>query len=158
MNVDDVLKYGHQTVMHSIKGLDASDCERGGVCGVWSVKDIIAHLASHELVLLDVLHTFLDSTPTPNLDNYLAQGYAFNDFEVDKRKEIAYDEIVREYEQAMVQVRELAARVPLEKRRQAGTLPWYGEGYDLEDLITYSNYGHKREHCAQIAVYRDTLK
>jgi hypothetical protein len=158
MNVDDVLKYGHQTVMHSIEGLDVSDCEIGGVCGVWSVKDIIAHLTSHELVLIDVLHSLLDTSSTPNLDNYLAQGYAFNDIEVDKRKNISYEDIVREYETAIAQTRELAGKVPFEKRRQAGTLPWYGDEYDLEDLITYSNYGHKREHCAQIAVYRDTLK
>ena len=51
-----------------------------------------------------------------------------------------------------------SARVPLELRRKTGTLPWYGDEYDLEDLVAYSNYGHKAEHCAQIAVYRDTLK
>jgi hypothetical protein len=158
MNLDDVLKYGHQTVMNSINGLDEADCLVSGVCGFWSVKDIIAHLASHELVLSDILNAFLGKTSTPDLDNYLAQGYTFNDMEVDKRKGVTYAEIVREYDHAQGLVRELAARVPLEKRREVGTLPWYGTEYDLEDLVAYSNYGHKREHCAQIAVYRDTLK
>lgn len=41
--------------------------------------------------------------------------------------------------------------------RKVGALPCYGAEYDLEDFIVYSFYGHKREHCAQIAVYRDTL-
>jgi hypothetical protein len=41
---------------------------------------------------------------------------------------------------------------------EIGLLPWYSAEYDLEDYITYAFYGHKREHCAQIAVYRDTLK
>ena len=158
MNLDDVLKYGHQTVMNSISGLGETEAQVGGVCGYWSVRDIMAHLTSHELILLDVLNSFINNEPTPNLANYQAQGYAFNDLEVEKRQDRSYDEIVREYESAHVRLRDLAARVPVEKRRQVGTLPWYGDEYDLEDLIAYSNYGHKREHCAQIAVYRDTLK
>ena len=158
MNLDDVLKYGHQTVMNAINGLDEADCLVSGVCGFWSVRDIIAHLASHELVMRDVLNQFLGNMTTPDLDNYLAQGYTFNDLEVEKRKEMSYAEIVREYDSVQAEVRELAARIPVDKRRQTGTLPWYGAEYDLEDLVAYSNYGHKREHCAQIAVYRDTLK
>jgi hypothetical protein len=53
---------------------------------------------------------------------------------------------------------DLIRQIPLETRRKSGLLPWYGAEYDLEDYITYAFYGHKREHCAQIAVYRDTLK
>ncbi len=158
MNLDDVLKYGHRTVMNAISGLNEADCTVEGVCGWWSVRHIVAHLASHELVLIDVLKTLQGETETPNLANYIAQGYTFNDVEVEKRKDVSYAEIVREYEAASAQSRELAARIPLAKRRQTGTLPWYGNEYDLEDLVAYSNYGHKREHCAQIAVYRDTLK
>ncbi len=158
MNLDDVLKYGHQTVMNAISGLDEADTLIGGVCGFWTVRDILAHLASHELLLRDVLNQFLGNMTTPDLDNYLAQGYTFNDLEVEKRKGMSYAAIVREYDSAQAEVRELAARIPIEKRRQTGSLPWYGAEYDLEDLVAYSNYGHKREHCAQIAVYRDTLK
>src|SRR3954471_8387906 len=124
MNLDDVLKYGHQTVMNSINGLDETDSLVSGVCGFWTVRDIIAHLASHELLMRDVLNQFLGKMITPDLDNYLAQGYTFNDLEVDKRKGMSYAEIVREYESAQAEVRELAARVPIEKRRQTGSLPW----------------------------------
>ncbi len=158
MNADDVLKYGDRTVMNAIKGLDEAECLVEGVCGWWSVRHIIAHLASHELVLNDVLNSFLGETGTPNLDNYTSQHLAFNDMEVEKRKDMRYADIVREYEQASARTRDLITRIPLEQRRRAGLLPWYGSEYDLEDMIAYSNYGHKREHCAQIAVYRDTLK
>ena len=56
----------------------------GGVCGFWSVKQIMAHLASHEQVLVDVLNRFWarprrrSSTPT-------AAGVSFNDIEVEQR-------------------------------------------------------------------------
>ena len=40
---------------------------------------------------------------------------------------------------------------------QAGTLPWYGMAYSLDDVLVYMYYGHKREHSAQIAAFRDRL-
>jgi hypothetical protein len=158
MNAEDVIKYGHRTVMHTIQGLPEAEIDVGGVCGIWSVKDIMAHLTSHELVLLDVFNSFLGVTETPHFDAYGRLGFAFNDIEVDNRKDIAYSAIVREYEDAHAELSKAIARIPVETRRQAGTLPWYGAEYDLEDLIAYSNYGHKREHTAQINVYRDLLK
>jgi hypothetical protein len=39
-----------------------------------------------------------------------------------------------------------------------GLLAWYGAEYDLEDVVAYSQYGHKREHGAQVNVYKDTVK
>jgi len=30
--------------------------------------------------------------------------------------------------------------------------------YALDDFIVYTNYGHKREHSAQIAAFRDGLR
>lgn len=159
MNAEDVLKYGHRTVMNAVDGLTEAQALVEGVCGWWSVRHIVAHLASHELVLNDVLRQFIDpAASAPTLDSYAAQHLAFNDIEVEKRKSVSYADLLREYEQASATTRELITQIPLERRRQAGTLPWYGDEYDLEDLIAYSNYGHKREHCAQIAVYRDTLK
>jgi hypothetical protein len=158
MNAEDVIKYGHRTVMHTLEGLPAAEIDVGGVCGIWSVKDIMAHLASHELVLVDILNSFLGVTDSPHFNVYRKLGLAFNDIEVEKRKGMTYSAIVREYEDAHAQLSKAIVRVPVETRRQTGTLPWYGAEYDLEDLIAYSNYGHKREHTAQINVYRDLLK
>ena len=76
MNAIDVLENGHQTVMQAIEGLEAERWEDSGVVGVWSTKDVIAHLA------------------------------------------------------------------------------WYGDAYDLDDFIAYMYYGHKREHAAQIKLFR----
>ncbi|MGQ9887993.1 MAG: maleylpyruvate isomerase N-terminal domain-containing protein [Aggregatilineales bacterium] len=48
VNANDILKYGHLTVLQAVDGLPPADWETPGVCGVWSVKDIVAHLASYE--------------------------------------------------------------------------------------------------------------
>ena len=53
---------------------------------------------------------------------------------------------------------ELIGRIPAETLRQSGTIPWYGAEYALDDLIVYLYYGHKREHAAQIAAFRDRMK
>lgn len=158
MNTTDILKYGHQAVLGTIDGLAEADWYTPGVCGVWSVKDIIAHLASFEHWLIDVLNSLLDpGSPTPTLDKYVEDYEGFNDAEVARRRDKTAAEVWAEYEDAQAQAAELLAGLPVEMYRQNGTLPWYGQEYDLDDFIVYTFYGHKREHSAQIAVFRDQL-
>jgi hypothetical protein len=157
MNASDILKYGHGTVLQTIDGLPESGWETPGACGVWSVKDIIAHLASYEYVLVDVLTTFVGGGPTPYLNKFTEPGGSFNDSEVAARKDKTVSDVLGEYNDTHAQVMSLAARIPVETFRQTGTLPWYGMEYALDDFIVYTQYGHKREHSAQIAAFRDHL-
>lgn len=158
MNTRDVLKYGHQTVLRTLDGLPKTEWETPGVCGTWSVKDIIAHLASYEHLLVDVLSTFLDGGPTPYLEKMGTLGpLQFNDDEVALRQDKTIADVLAEYNDTHAQTMALAARIPAETFRQNGTLSWYGPEYDLDDFIVYSYYAHKREHSAQIAVFCDQL-
>jgi hypothetical protein len=164
MNAVDVLKYGNRTLMQTVGGLPhpaepgAQEVwEAGGVCGFWSVKNIISHLASYELVLVDVLTGCLDGGPTPNLDKYLHGGMGWNDHQVELRSRMTPAEALAEYDAAYARVSELIPRIAPETLRQPGTLPWYGAEYALDDYLAYAFYGHKREHSAQIAVYLDRL-
>ena len=157
MNAVDILKYGHQTALQAIDGFPEGEWETAGACGVWSVKDIIAHLASYEEVLVDILSTFIGQHATPYLDRYIEPGGQFNDTEVEKRKGRAAREVLDEFNDAYAQVMSLAAQIRPELFRETGTLPWYGMGYSLDDVIVYMYYGHKREHSAQIAAFRDRL-
>ncbi len=155
MNIVDILKYGHQTVLDTVEGFPAAEWETSGVCGVWSVKDILAHLTSFEHVLVDVLNTLQTSGPTPYLDRFAGEG--FNDAEVGKRKNETPLQVLAEYKETQSKTMNLVARIPAEKCRQPGTLPWYGEEYSLDDFVVYTYYGHKREHCAQIKLFRKRL-
>ena len=130
MNADDVFRYGHLTVLGVVDGFPDAHWETPGVCGMWSTKDVIAHLASYELATGDAFAGILGEEAT---------------------------ETLAEYTRAHERAAEMLARIPLEQRRAAGVLPWYGTEYDLEDLITYMSYGHKREHSAQIAECRNRL-
>jgi hypothetical protein len=167
MNASDILRYGHTTVLRAIDGLAEADWETSGVCGVWSAKDIIAHLTSYELVLQEVLASFQGdsampsaspgTSATPMLNAFVEPSGQFNDAQVALRSSSSHTDVLAEYTSAYEQVAALAARLPAEIFCQAGTLPWYGLEYALDDFIVYAFYGHKREHCAQIAVFRDRL-
>jgi len=159
MNTKDVLKYGHLWVLKHVEGLTDEQWEAPGVCGYWSVKDIIAHLASYEDALAGVLGTFLGEKDNKTLEQFGSMRRDdFNALQVGLRKERTPSQVLDEYVRFNSQVMELVDRLNPEIFLQVGAIPWYGEEYDLQDMIAYAFYGHKREHCAQIAVYRDTLK
>jgi len=158
MNAVDILKYGQQTVLQAIDGFPETAWETPGACGVWSVKDIIAHLASYERILVDILTTFTGGGSTPVLNSYVELGSQFNDIEVSRRTAKTIQDVLAEFNDTHLQVMSLLVNIPSETRSISGTLPWYGREYALDDVLVYMYYGHKREHSAQIAAFRDRLR
>ena len=156
MHAVHVLKYGNLTLLKALDGIPGDQWETEGVCGWWSVKNIIAHLASFEHILDEVLATFQGGGPTPYMQAW-AKGN-FNDVQVAERQDMSWKETLEEYEQMHARNMQRAAQIPLETWRETGAIPWYGEEYDLEDFIGYQYYGHKREHSAQINVFKDRFK
>ncbi len=112
-------------------------------------------LASYEQVLVDVLATVTGGGATPALNTFIALESHFNDSEVAKRKAIPIQDVLMEFTTTHQQVLSLITTIPADTLREVGTLPWYGSAYALDDLIVYMYYGHKREHSAQIAAFRD---
>jgi hypothetical protein len=158
MNALDVLKYGHLTVLEAVDELPDDDWETTGVVGFWSVKNIIAHLASFEILLKEVFYSLLEGTEMPTMGRWTADPEQFNTDEVGQRKGMSPGETLEEYQQNYQSARELTKRLPAESYRPVGVLPWYGAEYDLDDFIAYTFYGHKREHSAQVAVFRDQIQ
>lgn len=158
MNAVDILAYGQQTVRRTIEGIAADEWDLEGACGRWSMKEIIAHLASYERLLEDILGSLVASGTTPYLDAFRSDPVAFNDAQVEARAGSSARTVLDEFEAAHERTMALIRRIPEERCLLAGTLPWYGHDYALDDLIVYMYYGHKREHSAQIAAYRDRLR
>jgi hypothetical protein len=159
MDAAAVLKYGHQEILRGMEGLDQNHWMTDGVCGVWSVKDILAHLVSYELLLQDVFNSTLGTAETPILNELFQHGpYGFNDVMVDRYKNKSTSEIWADYLAAYDTAMGLAEKIPAAKFAEVGTISWYGNEYSLDDLMVYQYYGHKREHIAQVNVFRDTLK
>jgi hypothetical protein len=158
MNASDVLHYGHDFVLRNLVDLPMKHWDTENVCGWWSTKNIIAHLSSFEGVLIEVLLSYVGGGPTPTLDAFTGDPGKFNDDQVAERKDKAPAEVFDEYQARHAKTMGLIAKIPAEVISQPGTLPWYGEQYSLDDLIVYQYYGHKREHMAQVNVFKDLLK
>jgi hypothetical protein len=156
MNALDIMTNGHRSVLEAVDGLPAEQWETPGLGGHWSVKDLIAHLASFEWLLVELLRDLVeDGATTPMLDRFHEDPASFNEVEAKKRRDDTVDQVLAEYNNAHEEAMALAGRVPAGAWTQKGILPWYGDAYDLDDFIVYTFYGHKREHCAQIATFRD---
>jgi hypothetical protein len=159
MNQLDILKYGDLTFMGTVGKFPKEEWYTSGACGYWSVKDLVGHLASYELVLVEILNNLLNPGPTPLLDKFTSRTVNFNDEQVDVlRKDRTMEQVMDEYKTAHEQAMAAAAKIAPKMWTQNGILAWYGDQYDLDDFIVYTYYGHKREHSGQIAVFSDRFK
>jgi uncharacterized damage-inducible protein DinB len=159
MNVISMMEYGHKTVLAELKDLPMERWATGGVCGVWSVKDILAHLISYEHWFEEVIGVTMDSTrPTPTLAALWSQGDSFNDNQVAGYQDRSAEDVLKAYETAWQNTMTTSRKLATDLWDKVGLIPWYGEEYTLAELMVYAIYAHKREHSAQIAVYHDAVK
>lgn len=154
MDALDILHYGDLEVRRGFDGLSADAWQRVGVTRRWSPRDLLAHLASYELLLGDVLQSVLGSAPTPTLDAMKADHEHFNDLQVSARAGQGPEALMREYIEAHERVQSLARALGPERLRATGSIPWYGDHYALDDFIVFANYAHKREHIGQLKQFR----
>ena len=160
MHPVDVLKYGNQTVLRVVEGLPSAEWATAGVCGWWSVREIIAHLTSFEHILSEALEIAGGARDGygPILKAWFRNGQVFNDQQVADRAALSPEATLADYAAAHAQTITLAATLSPDAWQRTGFLRAYGAEYDPEDFITYAVYGHKREHAAQIAVFRDAIR
>jgi hypothetical protein len=137
MNARDILYYGHGTVLKALDGLPHDKWSEPGVVGYWSVKNIISHLASFEMFLIELLGALPQDGPMPTIERMAADPQRFNDVEVDQKRADqspadAWGEYVTNWQTSM----DLLEHIPESQRRATGALPWYGQKYDLEDFLS----------------------
>ena len=156
MNASELLEKSNLLVIQTVDDLPETAWDIPGACGNWSVKDIIAHLASYEHIVVDVLNIFQKEQPTPYILEFLHQLDQFNKVEVEARKYETAQHVLDEYQDAQVEATSLLMQIPDEKVQERGTMPWYGDDCCLADFINRI-YDHTQEHCAQIARFRQCL-
>lgn len=147
MNPLDILRYGQATIDEMIDRLRPADWEAVAL-GVWTTKDLVGHLGAFEVRFAEILAVFVGEEPGTNLR--AGSPATFNDDQAAIRHDWPVEQVVGELRDACSLVLSLARRIPAERWREVGTIPWYGPGYALDDLVVYSMYGHKREHGPQI--------
>lgn len=159
MNPIDILTYGQSFMHEAFDGMPDDQWDTPNVCGAWSSKDVVNHLASFEVMLTELLGELLGrggATPTLDALRY-GDHEEFNRDQVGRRAGHSWQEARRAFEEAYGRAMALARDVPPDLWTRVGSLPWYGDQYALDDFIVYTFYGHKREHGAQINVFKDSL-
>ena len=157
MNISEVLQNSNLLVIRALDGLPEEEWDVPGACGDWSVKDIVAHMASYEHIIIDVINTFQGGEPTPAIDQWVHSRATFNAIEVESRKYATAQQVMDEFQGAQVEATSLIMQIPPERARQTGAMPWYGKEYSLADFISQA-YEHMREHCSQITLFHSRIK
>ncbi|HZU67387.1 MAG TPA: DinB family protein [Ktedonobacteraceae bacterium] len=156
MDAAGLLEKSNLMVIQTVEDLPETAWDIPGACGNWSVKDIVAHLASYEHIIVEVLSIFQKGEPTPLILKFLHQPQQFNNEEVEARTYETAQHIEDEYQDMQVQATSLLMQIPTERVLEKGTMPWYDENASLADFIQRM-YEHTQEHCAQIARFRQKL-
>ncbi len=153
MNAGDVLEQSHTLLTQAVDDLPEAAWDVPGVCGEWSVKDIVAHLASYERLLIDILQALQGDEITPYVRSFLNDGETFNKVAVESRKYQTAQQVLNEYEEAQVQTTSLLAQISARKIEQPGTMPWWNQEMCLADEIN-SLCAHTQQHTDQIIQFR----
>jgi len=159
MNAVAILDYGNKSFLKSLDGVDLEIVDTPGACGAWSIEDVLAHITKYEELFIEVFEGQLDGGKTvPTLVAIGNDHAKYNQLGIDEAKKKTFDELKSLYLARFDHASELLAKLSPAQLRKVGTIPWYGKEYALDDLIVYLNYGHKREHGAQISQFKELHK
>jgi uncharacterized protein (TIGR03083 family) len=147
VNPGDILMYGQREIDRLIDRLEPADWDAIAL-GTWTTKDLVGHLGAFEVRFVEILTVFLGEEPATDLMR--VPPATFNDDQAALRTGWSVEAIVAELREAHAQATELVPRIPADRWREVGTIPWYGPEYALDDLVVYLMYGHKREHAPQL--------
>ena len=160
MNIQELQKLGHEFILDALTGLSSANGDEL-VCGTWTLKDVIGHLATFELLRLEFVQSYWDNAlnlSTPILAMMQELGSSkFNDTQANRRKSEAYDDIIKEYVDSCNKVMELIMQVPVKMLKQKGMFTWYYPQLDGEDFLIHSGFAHKLEHGGQINILKTRL-
>jgi uncharacterized damage-inducible protein DinB len=138
-------------LLAAIAGLPESQITTLPVVGVWTVKDVVCHIAYWERVILDhVRESYAEGRPRPMRDDENAD--VINPRQVAKRQAWRWARVLAEFTNvraaligkvASLSESELSFQVPN---------PWWNEErfYPVGQMIAEDAIGHCREHLEQI--------
>lgn len=159
MNTLEALELGHEAVLDAIRGLSQADWDKSITRDAWTIKDVIAHLASHEHIMIDVLKASFFGGSVPSWSRWMQSASKFDREEVARRRSSSVTAVLDEYTEAHLETINLLIRVPTAAQEWVGLLPWYGVEYAVADFpfVVGSFYGHKLAHSAQITAARNLI-
>ncbi len=128
----------HEELRRLLPGID----RRRRIYPAWTVKELLAHLAGWDDAIILTLEALRDGKPAPLIaprgpDVYNAQTVA-------ERAELAYEQVVKEWEWVRDRVVALLEAFEPEQLEQDAVTPW-GVPMPVEQLIRFM-IEHEKEH------------
>jgi uncharacterized damage-inducible protein DinB len=144
------LAESRQTLHQAIEGLSEEEMTRIQVEGVWTVKDVLGHIASWEGTCLEPLQRYADGGPfeVEVIEDYLK----WNDEQAARKRDVPLDTILEELANVRQGLVEAASRLSAGQWKQRVPFSWGGRGTIAEVLDVF--YQHELEHVRSIQRWR----
>jgi len=144
------LAESRQTLHQAIEGLSEEEMTQPQVEGVWTVKDVLGHIASWEETCLEPLQRYADGGPfeVQVIEDYMA----WNDEQAARKRDVPLDAILDELATIRQGLVEAASRLSAGQWKQRVPFSWGGRGTIAEVLDVF--YQHELEHVRTIERWR----
>lgn len=154
MTKEDVLTKlaeSRQTLRQAIQGLGEEEMTQVQVEGVWTIKDVLGHIASWEEICLEPLRPYADGKPfqVEDIKDYLNVNQGL----VDRKQDTSLDAILDEWDAIRQELTATASKLSAEQWEQKVISPWGDEGTVTEMLDEL--YEHELEHAHTIQQWRE---
>jgi uncharacterized damage-inducible protein DinB len=140
------LAESRQALHQAIEGLSDEEMTQIQVEGVWTIKDVLGHIASWEETCLEPLRRYADGGPfeVKVIEDYLA----WNDEQATRKQDVPLDAILDELATVRQELIEAASKLSAEQWKQIVPFSWGGEGTIAEVLEVL--YRHELGHVHNI--------
>jgi uncharacterized damage-inducible protein DinB len=144
------LAESRQTLHQAIEGLSEEEMTQVQVEGVWTIKDVLGHIASWEETCLEPLQRYTDGGPfeVQVIEDYMA----WNDEQAARKRDVPLDAILDELATIRQELVEAASRLSAGQWKQRVPFSWGGRGTIAEVLDVF--YQHELGHVRHIQRWR----
>jgi len=153
MSKDEILTRlaeSRRALHQAIQGLSEEEMTRVQVEGVWTIKDVLGHIASWEETCMEPLRCYADGGPfeVEAIEDYMT----WNDEQAARKQDVPLDVILDELAAIRQALVAAASRLSAEQWEQQVPFSWGGEGTIAEVLDVF--YRHELEHVRTIQQWR----
>ena len=135
--------------LSALQGVSQAVLDRKGVVGTWSVKNVLAHLASWELVAVQVLSERLETGQTPEVMHTInADRDSWNALMVDEVDDLTPEDQMAEFDWTRALLMQYLAA--LDDATLAKAKPWPGWDGTVTDYVLDAIAQHERAHGEQV--------
>ena len=146
----DRLAESRRALHQATQSLSEKEMTHIQVEGVWTIKDVLGHVASWEETCLEPLRRYADGAPfeVEVIKDYMT----WNDEQAARKQDIPLDAILDELAAIRQELVAAASRLSAEQWKQRGPFSWGGEGMVAEMLDGLCQ--HELEHVRTIQQWK----